>query len=94
MARITVIIDGVEYPCYFTLGAALEFKQISGHDASKMDGTDLVELGTLLYCQCKAAARREKQDFPYTLEDFLDQVTEETLTAWNKAQEAEAAKKK
>ena len=81
MARITIIIDGVEYPSYFTLGAGLIFKQETGKDVSKLDTGDLVELGTLLYAQCKAAARREKKDFPYSLEDFLSQITDEDLIA-------------
>lgn len=93
MARIKIKINEQEYPCYFTLGAGLEFKQIIGHDISKMDTTDLVEAGTLLYCQCKSACRREKIDFPYGYEDFMDQVTDMDLFAVLKEQEDPAKKK-
>lgn len=96
MAKIKIIINGVEYPSYFTLGAGLIFKQETGKDVSKLDIGDLVELGTLLYAQCKAAARREKKDFPYSLEDFLDQITDEDLYALgnDRNQKEETTKKK
>lgn len=96
MAKIKIIINGVEYPCYFTLGAALIFKQEIGKDVSKMDTGDLVELSTLLYAQCKAASRREGIEFPYTKEDFLVQLTDEDLSALfnDMAKEAGGAKKK
>lgn len=88
MKRITVVINDVEYPCYFTLGAALEFKQETGREASEVEASSLTDQGILLYCFCKAACRREKKEFPYTLTDFLDQITEDELAAWNTAQAA------
>lgn len=93
MARIAIKINGEEYPCYFTLGAGLIFKQTTGHDVSKMDNTDLVEVGTLLFCQCKSACRREGKDFPFAIEDFLDQITEEDLSVMAEERDAQAKKK-
>lgn len=93
MARIAVKINGEEYPCYFTFGAGLNFKQLTGHDISKMDMTDTVELGTLLYCQCAAACRREKKEFKYSLEDFLDQITDEDMLSMSREVDDTSKKK-
>lgn len=96
MKRITILINDVEYPCYFTMGAALEFKNETGREASGIEASSLADQGILLYCFCKSACRREKKDFPFTLTDFLDQITEDELAAWNEIQPAAAgdAKKK
>lgn len=94
MARVTVKINEIEYPCYFTLGAGVEFKQLTGHDVSKMDFGDLVDLGTLLFCQCKWSCKRENIDFPYTYEQFLCQMSDEALYEAAEKQEKNAVKKK
>ena len=57
--RITVNVDGKEYPCYFTMGAAIAFKDITGRDTTEKmefpfddaqtfaDGIDMKELARL-----------------------------------------------
>lgn len=92
-AKITITINGTEYPCYFTLGAGLAFKQLTGHDVSEIKEHDLVEIGTLLFCQCKSACRREGIEFPYDYEPFMDQVTYEDLTSMAREQPAASKKK-
>ena len=92
-AKITITINGTEYPCYFTLGAGLAFEQLTGHDVSEMNEKSLVEIGTLLFCQCKSACRREGIEFPYDYESFMDQVTDEDLMSVARKQ-PEASKKK
>lgn len=93
MAKVKIAINGKDYPCYFTLGAGLSFKQITGHDVSRMDEKDLVESGTLLFCQCQSACRREKIDFPYSYEDFMDQITDEDLISMAREQAGPSKKK-
>lgn len=94
MAKFKIIINGTGYPCYLTMGAALEFKQMTGHDVSEMKVNELVEIGTMLFCQCKAACRREKMDFPYSYEDFMDQLTDEDILALSRQKVTDNSSKK
>lgn len=69
---LKIVVNSKEFPCYETCGAALRFKQMTGHDVSDMkDSADLV---TFLYCRTKSACAREKVDFDMTLEEFADNV--------------------
>lgn len=42
-----------------------------------------------LWASCKGACLREKIEFPYTVEDFADNITPEDLMAWAQAQAEE-----
>lgn len=94
MKKIAIVINGEEYPCYFTMGAALEFRQQAGHEASEVGKEALADQGILLYCFCKSACRREGKEFPFSLTDFLCQITEDVLMAWNDIQEEAATDSK
>lgn len=93
MKKFTVKINGQEYPCYFTLGAGLIFQQETGRDVSEIKDNDVVDSGVLIYAQCKAAALREGLDFPFTLMDFLVQITDEDLAAIKRALDKEQTAK-
>lgn len=80
MPNLTLLIDGNPVPCYATMGAALRYKQETGHDITKMDTADLASATTYLWCCCASACKREGKPFPYTLMDFADSLTMEQLT--------------
>lgn len=72
--RLTVNVDGKDFPCYFTMGAAVIFKDITGRDTTEMDD-GLSDLAVYLYACCKSASRREKTDFPFEdVQDFADGI--------------------
>lgn len=85
MAKLEITIDGTSYPCHPTMGAMLLFKQETGHDITKVDGSDMCELFTYLYCCVKSASRRDGIPFNLTLEEFADNTSPEDLMAWAQA---------
>lgn len=88
---LTIKVNGKDYPCYETCGAALRFKQETGHDVSEMkDSTDMV---TFLYCRTKSACVREHIDFDMSLQEFADNVLVEDLVSVNDVDTEEAKKK-
>ncbi|MGN1254711.1 MAG: hypothetical protein ACI4T9_09005 [Prevotella sp.] len=83
--RITVKIDGKEYPCYFTMGAALTFKDLTGRDTTEMDN-GLSDFAAYLYACSKSACRREKKEFPFEdVQDFADHIDGEELARLSEA---------
>lgn len=78
-SRFTVNVGGEDYPCYFTMGAAIAFKDITGRDTTEMDN-GLADLAVYLYACCKSACRREKKDFPFDdVQAFADNIDMEEL---------------
>jgi len=83
--RITVNVDGKEYPCYFTMGAAIAFKDITGRDTTDMDN-GLSDLAIYLYACCQSACKREKKDFPFDdVQTFADGIDMEELARISEA---------
>lgn len=80
-------IDGKEYPCYQTMGALMLLEQQTGKNASEC--TTMSDQVVFLWACCKSACRREKVEFPYSVEDFADNITPEDLASWVVAQERE-----
>lgn len=70
--KITISVDGKEYPCYATMGAAVQFRQETGRDIEDMHGT--ADFAVYIYCCAKSASRREHVDFNYSVQDFCDAV--------------------
>ena len=83
--RITVNVDGKEYPCYFTMGAAIAFKDITGRDTTEMtDG--LSDFAVYLYACCQSACRREKMEFPFDdAQTFADGIDMKELARLSEA---------
>lgn len=82
-SRMTINVNGTDYPCYPTMGAAIGFKDQTGRDIEKMKGTS--DFAIYIYCCARSASRREKKDFNLSLEEFCDGVLIEDL---NKLQSA------
>lgn len=89
--KITVVVDGKEYPCYQTMGALMLLEQETGKSAEKC--TTLSDQCVYIWACCKSACRREGVDFPYTVTEFADAITPDDLTAWA-AREEERAKRR
>lgn len=96
--KFTVKSGGVDYPCYVTMGAALTFKDLAGHDIDTINGT--ADVVTYIYACVKSACAREKKDFTLSLQEFADGLSVEEMTAASQALttivsgEAEDSKKK
>lgn len=76
--KITIEINGQEYPCYQTMGALMMLERETGKNAA--DCTTLTDQVVFLWACCKSACRREQVEFPYTIDDFADHLTPEDLT--------------
>ena len=80
MNKAFVKIDGKEYPCYVTMGAFLEFKKETGKEATEPEAlSGMTDMIAWLWATVKSASRREKKDFPLTLEEFADAITPDEL---------------
>lgn len=61
----TITLNGNEYPVVMTMGAMLEFKQLTGMELADLQGSDWDTLNTYFYCLVKSSCRREKKEFPF-----------------------------
>lgn len=80
-SRITIRVNGKDYPCYPTMGAAVGFNELTGRNIENMKGTS--DFSKYIYCCARSASRREHVDFNMSLEDFCDGVLIEDLNAFN-----------
>lgn len=96
MKRIEITVDGIAYPCSPTMGAMLRFKQETGREITQIDPSSFTDLCTYLWCCVASAAKREGKPFDYTLMDFADSLTPETMTEWSASimKESEGAEEK
>lgn len=101
MKQMRITVQGVEYPCYETMGAMLRFKQETGKEISEVDLSQLSFFSVYLWCCVASACAREKMEFAYSLMDFADNITTETMLAWtetlkkiNGVEAADAEKKR
>lgn len=85
MGKITVVIDGREYPCRPTMGAMLRFKKETGKEVTEMRGDSFSELCAYLYCCVASASSADKVPFDMTLMEFADALNPDDLTAWANA---------
>lgn len=87
MAKVTVIINGKEYPCRPTMGAMLRFKKETGKEVTELQNGSFTDLCTYLYCCVASASAAEKVPFDMSLMDFADALSPEDMTEWaNKVQ--------
>lgn len=72
----TIRINGIDYPARMTMGAMMEFRQLTGKEVTEMQGADLSLAVTLLYCCIHSAARADGIPVPFAspveMADFMD----------------------
>lgn len=83
----TIRINGVEYPARMTMGAMMEFRQLTGREVTEMQGTDLSQALTLLYCCVISASRADGVSVafasPVEMADYMDA---DDFAAWQNDQ--------
>ena len=79
--RLTITVDGEEYPAFLTNGALLRFQRETGHDLEHTDGS-FSDTFTLLWCCVTSASKREGKKFGMSLEDFADATSPKDIEAW------------
>ena len=83
----TIRINGIEYPARMTMGAMMEFRQLTGKEVTEMQGADLSLAITLLYCCIHSAARADGISVPFAspmeMADFMDA---DDFAAWQNDQ--------
>ena len=84
MKTFDITINGEVYPCTMTMGAFLDFKEVTGTDLSKADMTSLTDNLTFMWCVLRSSCRRNKKEFLFSLSDFADNVDMETLATFQK----------
>lgn len=83
MKQGKITIGGVDYPCRVTMGAMLRFKRETGKDVSAMNGNDVAELVTFMWCCVKSASSADGVDMPLGLEAFADALEPGDMEAFN-----------
>ena len=68
-----VTVDGKQYPAVLTMGAQLDFKDMTGKEVTEI-GSALTDLCKLIWCALKAGARRSGGSFDMSLDEFADLV--------------------
>lgn len=80
MKRNTLTLRGVTYNLNFTLGTALDFKQLTGEDIAEQKTIGISTMAALLYCICKADAEDNKKEFAYQNErEFAKEISLKTM---------------
>lgn len=93
MNKKVIVIGGKEYPCRITMGAMVRFKNQTGHDISKIDGTDLGEIATFMWCCVKSSCVADDVDFKFGMEEFADRLDVENVKAFSQMMAADVEKK-
>jgi len=88
-----IMIGGKEYPCRITMGSMVRFKNQTGHDISKIDGTDLGEIATFMWCCVKSSCVADDIEFNLNMEEFADRLDVENVTAFSQLMAADVEKK-
>lgn len=58
-------INGKEYPCFSTLAANFDFKDVTGKEVNKIDPESITELVAYMWATIKGACYRMGVSFPY-----------------------------
>lgn len=77
MRKITV--KGTEYPCRMTMGAMYRFKQMTGHEVSRIEKEDISDAIVLVYCCTASACHADGVKFELDFESFADSLSPEEL---------------
>lgn len=90
MAKVSVYINGKEYPCRPTMGAMLRFKKETGKEVTEMQNGSFSDVCAYLYCCVASACAADKVPFKMSLMDFADNLSPEAMNEWANAVQAEA----
>ena len=93
MNKKIIKIAGKEYPCRITMGAMVRFKQLTGHDISKIDGTDITEVATFMWCCVKSSCVADGEEFQMNVEDFADRLDVENVAVFTQLMVGDVEKK-
>lgn len=77
--KMTVTVNDKEYPCYLTMGAYMYLEQETGKSVAQC--TTLSDQCVFIWACCKAACEREGIDFPFSVQQFANNLTPEDLIA-------------
>ena len=91
--KVTVNINGKEYPCRPTMGAMLRFKKETGKEVTELQNGSFSDLCAYLYCCVASASAADKVPFDLTLMEFADALSPEVMTAWAKQVQPEVSTK-
>lgn len=80
--RIT-LTTGETFPAEINLGAMLLFKKETGREVTEADYSAPSDLITLLWCAASAASEVAEVKMDYTLQQFANRVTADTLKKWS-----------
>ncbi len=79
-----IVINGKEYPCFRTLAANFDFKDVTDKEVSKIDTESITELIAYMWATIKGACARMGVEFPYKspreLSVFLD---DNSIAEWS-----------
>lgn len=82
----TVLLNKKSYPVAVTMGALLEFQELTGSDLGQIGTADYKQLITYFYCVVKSACRRDKLEFPFEdVQAFADALDMAEFSAWSQA---------
>lgn len=73
-------IDGVSYPLRNSMGAYVDFYEMTGKEVYEIKG--LVDACKLLYCVVKTSCEYAGVDFGLDFKGFANKVTPEDLNRW------------
>lgn len=94
MKKISINVGGRDYPCRLSMGAMLLFKRTTGKEVSQMDGSDVGDLLTFMWCCVACACKADEVEFDIDFERFTCMVTPDDVNEWNAAISVENEKKK
>ena len=84
MDKNTLTINGKEYPCFRTMAANFDFKDMTGKEVTALDPSSITELIFYLWACLRGACKRMEIDFPFDtprdLSVYLDAVSYTQLT--------------
>ena len=84
-----------KYPCFQTLGANFDFKDVTGKEVSKIDPESITELAAYMWATIKGACTRQGIEFPYqTPRELAYHLDENSIVEWSAMMEANESKKK
>lgn len=81
---INITLEGEQYPCFPTVGANFDFKDVTGKEVNEMSAESVTENITYMWCCARAACRRMHLEFNYDLRQFADQLDNEDVEDWGK----------
>lgn len=82
MKQVTITVDGQEWPCRPTMGAMLRFKRETGHEITEIEGNNLTDICTYLWCCVKSASSADGKPFELSLLEFADRIDKNDLVNW------------